>query len=115
MNTNVILMKNIGNETTIFVPQNGTGTEITMKSFTYTVADEHGVHARPAGVIVGCAKNFSSSVTVKRENREANAKRLLSLMGLGAKCGDLLEFFVEGSDEQAAAKELERVCREVLG
>jgi len=86
-----------------------------MESFKYTVLDEHGIHARPAGVIVNSAKGFSSEITVKKGEREANAKRLLSLMGLGAKCGEELEFIIEGEDENAAASELLRVCRELLG
>lgn len=86
-----------------------------MISFICTVRDEHGIHARPAGVLVNCAKKFSSQITIKKGDREANAKRLLSVMGLGAKFGDELEFFVDGSDEQSAADELSRVFAADLG
>lgn len=86
-----------------------------MISFMCTVEDEHGIHARPAGVIVNCAKKFESEVTVRKDSREANAKRLLSVMGLGAKHGEVLEFRVDGRDEADAARELQRVCREELG
>ncbi len=89
--------------------------EISMISFTFTVEDEHGIHARPAGVIVNCAKKFSSEIIIKKEGREANAKRLLSVMGLGVRSGEAVEFFIDGEDEQSAAKELEKVCRETLG
>ena len=50
-----------------------------MISFMCTVEDEHGIHARPAGVIVNCAKKFESEVTVRKDSREANAKRLLAV------------------------------------
>ena len=86
-----------------------------MISFMCTVEDVHGIHARPAGVIVNCAKKFESEITVKKDNREVNGKRLLSVMGLGAKHGEVLEFLIDGCDEVAAARELERVCREELG
>ena len=86
-----------------------------MIGFICKINDEHGVHARPAGAIVSCAKRFVSEITIRKDGREANAKRLLSVMGLGAKCGELLEFFIDGSDEEAAAAELERVCRETFG
>lgn len=86
-----------------------------MIGFICKIKDEHGVHARPAGAIVSCAKKFASEITIRKDGREANAKRLLSVMGLGAKCGELLEFFIDGNDEESAAVELERVCRETLG
>ena len=86
-----------------------------MISFMCTVEDEHGIHARPAGVIVNCAKKFESDITVKKDGREANGKRLLSVMGLGARYGEVLEFRIDGRDEAEAARELERVCREELG
>ena len=31
-----------------------------MKSFEYTIKDELGIHARPAGMLVKEAKNFAS-------------------------------------------------------
>ncbi len=35
-----------------------------MKSFSYTVKDELGIHARPAGMLVKEVKNFQSKVTL---------------------------------------------------
>lgn len=99
-----------------------------MKSFTYTVGDANGIHARPAGVLVNAAKAFSSDVTIKKEPaagadaaktdgtaRDADGKRLFSVMSLGARHGERLTFFVSGRDEDLAAQTLERVCRENLG
>ena len=85
-----------------------------MISFFRTVKDEHGIHARPAGVLVNCAKNFSSEITVKKGDKEANAKRLLSVMGLGAKHGDTLEFIIEGNDEKEAETKLLRELADIL-
>ena len=35
-----------------------------MKQFTYTIKDELGVHARPAGLLVKLAKKYASKVTI---------------------------------------------------
>ena len=35
-----------------------------MKTFSYTVKDEIGIHARPAGNLVKLIKGFSSAVTI---------------------------------------------------
>lgn len=81
-----------------------------MKEFTYTVTDKDGMHARPAGRLAACAKQFASSITVKANDKTADAKRLISLMMLGAVLGTTLTFCVTGEDEDKAALELERFC-----
>ncbi len=82
-----------------------------MKEFTYTIQDKDGMHARPAGRLVACAKQFASSVSVKANGKTADAKRLISLMMLGAVLGTTLTFTITGEDEEKAAFELEHFCR----
>ncbi len=86
-----------------------------MKTFVYTIADEHGIHARPAGILVNCAKQFTSEIKVSKNDRVVNAKHLLAVMSLAGKHGEQLRFTVEGADEASAARELERCCREQIG
>lgn len=85
-----------------------------MQEFTHTIKDPHGVHARPAGLIASAAKPFASTVSVSCGGKTADGKRLLSLMSLGARCGDALEFRIEGRDEAEAAETLRRRCEEVI-
>ena len=82
-----------------------------MKEFTYTVVDKDGMHARPAGRLAMCAKQYASDIRVRANGKMADAKRLVSLMMLGAVLGTTLTFCVEGEDEEKAARELERFCR----
>ncbi len=86
-----------------------------MKEFTYTVKDVNGMHARPAGKLATFAKRFSSEIRVKNGAREADGKRLLSLMALGALHGSVLTFSFVGADEEEACRELERFCIEAWG
>lgn len=86
-----------------------------MITFMYTIKDEHGLHARPAGAIVNCAKGFSSDITVEKDGKVADAKKLLSVMSLAGKHGEQLKFTVSGEDEAAAAEQLERLCHETIG
>ena len=78
-----------------------------MKFFTYKIDGKNVIHARPAGALVNTAKGFSSNITIKNGNRDADAKRLFSVMSLGAKHGDELAFFINGVDEAEAAAALE--------
>ena len=77
-----------------------------MKEFTHVIADPLGMHARPAGMLVKAAGNFSSKVTVSAPTGTADGKRLMALMRLAAKQGMELTVTVEGADEEKAATEL---------
>lgn len=78
-----------------------------MKQFNYTVKDELGIHARPAGLLVKEAQKFSSSIAVIKDGKSADGKKLFALMGLGVKCGNEITVTCDGADEEAAATALE--------
>lgn len=87
-----------------------------MKKITYTITDENGIHARPAGVIVQTAKKFASTITLGIQTKDgaekrADAKRLFAVMGLGAGRGTVLSVVAEGADEEEAATQLEQTMR----
>ena len=77
-----------------------------MKEFTYKICDEVGIHARPAGLLVKLAANFSSSVTLHKGSKSADAKKIFSVMALGAKKDDEVTVSICGSDEDTAFAEL---------
>lgn len=86
-----------------------------MKQFTLTVQDENGIHARPAGALVACAKKFVSDIRIATADREADGKRLLSVMSLGATRGTRITCTADGPDEDAAIGAMETCCKETLG
>lgn len=73
-----------------------------MKSFSYTVKDELGIHARPAGMLVKEVKNFQSKVTLEKDGKSVDASRLMAVMGMGVKKNQTVTVTVEGDDEGAA-------------
>lgn len=77
-----------------------------MKSFTYTITDEVGIHARPAGLLVKEAKKFASKTVINKDGKKAEAGKLMALMGLGVKCGDAVEVEITGDDEETAYEAL---------
>ena len=54
-----------------------------MKSFTYTVQDELGLHARPAGLLAKLAAGCTSTITIDNGTKKADAKRLMAIMSMG--------------------------------
>ena len=85
-----------------------------MKEFSYTITDPLGIHARPAGLLVKCTKGYDSEILLCKGDRCANAKRLLSVMGLGIRTGDHVSFRITGIDEDVAQAGIEQFCREAL-
>lgn len=78
-----------------------------MKQFSYTITDPEGIHARPAGEFVKAAKSFESKVTIAKDGKSADAKKIFGVMGLGVKQGQTIDVTVEGADEETAAASLE--------
>ena len=73
-----------------------------MKTFSYTVKDELGIHARPAGMLVKEVKNFQSKVTLEKDGKTVDASRLMAVMGMGVKKDMTVNVTVEGEDDDAA-------------
>ncbi|WMJ23985.1 HPr family phosphocarrier protein [Paludicola sp. MB14-C6] len=85
-----------------------------MKQFKFVIKDENGIHARPAGLLVKKAGEFSSSVMIQKGEKSADAKRLFAVMGLAAKKNDELTFTIDGEDEEQALSALQQFCDENL-
>ena len=58
-----------------------------MKEFKYVVTDNEGIHARPAGELVKLVKGFESTISIEKEGKKVDCRKLLALMGLGVKKG----------------------------
>lgn len=78
-----------------------------MKKFQYEIKDKTGIHARPAGLLVKEAQKFKSNITVHAKGKSADAARLMAMMGLGIKCGDMVEVEADGPDEDEAIAAIE--------
>lgn len=60
------------------------------------------LHARPAADLVRAAMPFSARISLAVNEREVDAKSLLSILALGAKRGTGLRLRAEGEDAGAA-------------
>ncbi len=85
-----------------------------MKEFTYKITDPQGVHARPAGILVKEAAKFESAITIEKDGKSGDMKRIFSVMGLGVKCGETITVRVDGPDENEAAEMIEKFLRDNL-
>ena len=87
-----------------------------MKTFEYTIKDELGIHARPAGILVKAIAKKTSDIKIKKagDTREVNAKSIMAVMSLGAKKGNEVIITAEGEDEEEAIAEIQKVLEENL-
>ena len=85
-----------------------------MKTFTYTIKDEVGIHARPAGMLSKLAKSFESEILLSKNGRSVELRKLMMLMGLGVKQGDTVTVTISGSDEERAAEAISSFLEENL-
>ena len=53
-----------------------------MKTFEYTITDELGIHARPAGMLVKEASKFASKIMIASPKKEVDAKRIMGVMSM---------------------------------
>ncbi|HJC13364.1 MAG TPA: HPr family phosphocarrier protein [Candidatus Agathobaculum intestinigallinarum] len=85
-----------------------------MKTFNYEITDPIGIHARPAGQLAKTAKEFQSKITITHDDKQTEATRLMSLMGLGVRHGSTITVTAEGPDEEDAAARMLVLLQEIL-
>ena len=77
-----------------------------MKRFEFILDNEHGLHARPAGMLVQLCGKYQSAVSLFKAEQKVNAKSLLGVMKIAASKGDALAIEVGGDDEIEALESI---------
>lgn len=70
------------------------------------IADPHGIHARPAGLIAEAAKSGTAEVIIRLGDRKASAASPVGLMLLGAQHNDELTIEAKGTDGAEVANRI---------
>ena len=86
-----------------------------MQEITLVVEHKVGLHARPAALFVQTAKKFKSAILVRKDEREVNAKSILSILTLGANQGTVITIKAAGEDEGAALQALQELVENNFG
>lgn len=75
------------------------------------VANDHGLHARPAGKLAQAAQSYAANILLVHEDQEVDAKSILDVLTLAAGPGDVLEIRASGDDAAAAVDGLEALFK----
>jgi phosphotransferase system HPr (HPr) family protein len=76
---------------------------------TVTVANQAGLHARAAVMVVTEARKFKARVTITKGTEEVDATDVLQMMTLGAAQGEELTLQGSGDDAQQAVDAVEQL------
>ncbi len=87
----------------------------TLTSDAILVPNPTGLHARPSANLVALAKSFTSDIRLRRGDDSANAKSIMSIMGLAVQRGDKIVFSAHGPDAQEAIAALAQAVNNGLG
>lgn len=79
----------------------------------FTVRNELGLHARPAGLFVALAGRFSARISVARGDEWVDGNSILSLLSLAAGRGTTLRIRAEGHDAEEAVRALGELLESV--
>ncbi len=73
-----------------------------------TVANQKGLHARPAALFVGMVEKYDVAVTLAKGTEVVNGRSIMGILMLGAVAGTVLKVTVEGKAAQEAMAEFEK-------
>lgn len=74
-----------------------------------------GLHARPAAVLANLAKKYQSDIRLKYEDKQANVRSVVGLMGLEIGNKARVQLIAKGTDAKEAIAELSEALRCGLG
>ncbi len=80
-----------------------------------TIPNPTGLHARPAAILANLAKGYHSDIELRRGSDVANAKSIMSIMGLAADHMHRVQVVAHGHDAAIAVRHLAQAIREGLG
>jgi phosphotransferase system HPr (HPr) family protein len=80
-----------------------------MKRSRIIVPWPEGLHLRPAAKLVRVAQGFRSTISLKRGDKIADLRSILSILALCATLGTALDLEAAGDDEQHAVEAVKRV------
>lgn len=104
--------------TTISAADTSTAAADGQLEATFTIKNEHGLHARPSAVLINEVKKYKSTIQVKNVDRDTafvNAKSLMKVVGLGTTKGQRLCFVAQGEDAEQALKGIGEAINAGLG
>ncbi|HOW37933.1 MAG TPA: HPr family phosphocarrier protein [Candidatus Izemoplasmatales bacterium] len=75
----------------------------------YQITYPHGLHARPATMLVSAANDYQSKIILEYRDVRVTAKSIMGVLSLGIPAQAMFKLTFEGMDEEAAFKAIDQV------
>ena len=86
-----------------------------MVSKKIIVSSSLGIHLRPAGAMCDKAVKYQSKIIFKyADGKKKKTKSVISVLASGVKCGQEIELFADGPDEEEALADVVEAFTEAL-
>lgn len=79
------------------------------------IANQLGLHARPAAQFVQTTNRYKSKIRVIKDDMEVDGKSIMGLLTLAAASGTTLKIVVEGEDETHLVENLKKLFLSKFG
>lgn len=80
-----------------------------------TVENKTGLHARPASMFIKEARNYTSDISIIKDEQQVDAKNILGVLSLGITKGTTILLKAEGEDEEKAIGALKSLIESKFG
>lgn len=84
-----------------------------MISWSYTIKDEEGLHAKPAVQIASAMLPYPCQICLDSRKGKADAKNILAMLALGIGTGEEVLFSLDGEKEEDALKKLQELTKKI--
>lgn len=82
---------------------------------TLTIANQYGLHARPAAEFVKLAATYDAEIMVRKDDLEVNGKSIMGMLMLAAECGSAITIRASGAQAEDAVGGLARLIESRFG
>ena len=80
-----------------------------------SIINRLGLHARAAAQLVKTANQFSSEITITKDDEQVNAKSIMGILMLAAACGSHIVVTIDGEDAEDAMTSIEDLVNDGFG
>lgn len=84
-----------------------------MISWSYTIQDEEGLHAKPAVQIASAMLSYPCQIYLDCRKGKADVKNILAVLALGIGMGEEVLFSLDGEKEEDALKRLQELTKKM--
>tara|TARA_Y100000768_G_scaffold177784_1_gene133045 strand:- start:185 stop:454 length:270 start_codon:yes stop_codon:yes gene_type:complete len=86
-----------------------------MISKSMKILNKLGLHARAAARVVSVANEYKSTITLKKDKKNADAKSIMKILMLSASKGSSIEIIIDGNDQEDAMNAIVKLFKNGFG